>query len=116
WSSPEMLRQGMPYASVARLAEASGADWQRGKVMDVFAPGFAASVRQRAQKVCAPLARDPLLVGYFTDNELRWGRDWRAKSTLLEEFMNMAPSAPGRQAAVRVLRAKYGTVEAFNRA
>jgi hypothetical protein len=116
WSSPEMLRQGMPYAIVARLTEGSGADWQKGKVADVFAPAFEASVRKRAQKICAPQARDPLLVGYFTDNEMRWGRDWRAKTTLLEEFMTMAPSSPGRQAAVRVLRAKYGTVEAFNRA
>jgi hypothetical protein len=111
-----MLRQKMPYAIVARLAETSGANWETGKVADVFAPEFEASVRKRAKTVCAPHANDPLLVGYFTDNELRWGRDWRAKSSLLEEFMNRAPSSAGRKAAVAVLRAKYGTVEAFNAA
>jgi hypothetical protein len=116
WSSPEMLKQGMPYAIMARLTEGSGADFQKGKAADVFAPTFEALVRKRAQKVCAPHARDPLLIGYFTDNEMRWGRDSRAKATLLEEFMNMPSASAGRQAAVRVLKAKYGTVEAFNRA
>jgi agarase len=116
WSSPEMFDQRMPYTVILGLADSAGADWQRGEVADVFAPRFEQAVREQAQKLCTPRAQDPFLLGYFSDNELRWGADWRSKKSLFEEFLAQPEDRPGRQALVRQLRARHGTVEAFNQA
>jgi hypothetical protein len=116
WSSQEACEQRMPYAFLAGLGEGAGAEWQFGKVADVFSPRFAEAVRQKAQRVCTPRARDPFLLGYFTDNELRWGPDWRSKKSLFEEFLGGPEDTPGKQAAVRLLQARYPTAESFNEA
>lgn len=116
WSSPEMFEQRLPYTLILGLADSAGADWQRGEVADVFAPRFAEAVRRQAQKLCAPRASDPFLLGYFTDNELRWGADWRSKKSLFEEFLGQPEDRPGRQALVGQLRARHPSVEAFNQA
>jgi hypothetical protein len=116
WSSQEMQTQQMPYVVIANMAASAGANWQHGELADVFAPRFDAALRQQAEKVCAPHAGDPFLLGYFTDNELRWGADWRSKKTLLDEFLARPADAPGRQAALALMRARYATVEALNAA
>jgi agarase len=116
WSSSQMFEQQLPYTLILDLASTAGANWQRGDVADVFSPAFTQAVRQRAQKLCAPRARDPFLLGYFSDNELRWGADWRSKKTLSEEFLSRPPEAPGKQALIRLLRARYHNVEDFNQA
>ena len=116
WSSPETYAQRMPYAFLAGLGEGAGAEWQFGKLADVFSPRFAEAVRQKAKRVCAPRAQDPFMLGYFTDNELRWGPDWRSKKSLFEEFLGESEDKAGKQAVVRLLRAGHATVEAFNQA
>ncbi|MBR3086072.1 MAG: exo-alpha-sialidase [Kiritimatiellae bacterium] len=40
---------------------------------NVFHPRFAEECEELARKRCAPHVDDPWLVGYFLDNELRWG-------------------------------------------
>lgn len=116
WSSAEMFTQRIPYTVILGLADSAGADWQRGEVADVFAPRFEQAVRARARELCAARAQDPFLLGYFTDNELRWGADWRSKKSLFEEFLGQPADRPGRQALIRQLRARYATVAAFNEA
>lgn len=116
WSSGEMFKRQMAYTLILNLAASAGADWLKGGVADVFSPKFEQVVREQAQKLCAPLARDPFLLGYFTDNELRWGADWRSKKSLLEEFIAQPPDAPGKQVTLRLMRARYNTVESFNQA
>ncbi len=116
WSSTEMFAQRVPYTVILNLAANAGANWERGEVADVFAPKFAQAVREQAQKQCAPRAKDPFLLGYFTDNELRWAADWRSKKSLLEDFLGRAADSPGKQIAVKLLRARHATAEAFNQA
>ena len=76
---------------------------------DVFSPQFAERVRQQAVKSCSGRGKDPFLLGYFTDNELRWGADWRSKKTLFEEFLALPEDRPGKQAIVRLMRARHST-------
>ncbi|HOW66683.1 MAG TPA: DUF1080 domain-containing protein [Verrucomicrobiota bacterium] len=116
WSSAEMFDQRVPYTVILGLADSAGANWQRGEVADVFSPQFAQAVRQQARKLCAPRAQDPFLLGYFSDNELRWGADWRSKKSLFEEFLGQPEDRPGRIVLIRQLRDRYPTVEAFNQA
>ena len=116
WSSSEMFAQRMPYTVILGLADSAGANWQRGEVADVFSTQFEQAVREQARKLCAPRAQDPFLLGYFSDNELRWGADWRSNKSLFEEFLGQPEDRPGRQALIRQLRARHATVEAFNQA
>ena len=56
-------------------------------------------------RACAlPTPSDPWLLGYFTDNELRWGSDWRSKDSLLEAYLKMPPSSPGYARASAFLK------------
>jgi agarase len=116
WSSAEMFEQRMPYTLILGLADSAGANWQRGEVADVFSTQFKQAVRRQARRLCAPRAQDPFLLGYFSDNELRWGADWRSQESLFEEFLGQPDDSPGRQVLIRQLRGRYATVEAFNQA
>ncbi|MFN3657737.1 MAG: agarase [Pseudolabrys sp.] len=81
---------------------------------DVFDPAFAAHVRQRARDLCAARADEPRIVGWFIDNELRWGPDWRGPDELLTLFLNLSPATPGRHAAIELLRERHGEFAAFS--
>ena len=67
-----------------------------------------------AENRCAARKRDPWLLGWFTDNELRWGPDWRGRDELLPLFLNLPPATPGRQAAVTLLRQRHAEISRFN--
>jgi agarase len=98
WSS---LR-GRPYVLEFSLSHS----W-----IDVFGDDFEKYVRQAAQNALkrpdiasdfATLAKDPLLIGYFTDNELFWGWDysWTGKDSdlsLFEYYATLEPDAPGKK-------------------
>ena len=81
---------------------------------DVFDPAFESHVAQRAHERCAARAGAPAIVGWFMDNELRWGPDWRGSDELLTLFLNLAARAPGRRAALAWLRQRHGDIARFN--
>jgi hypothetical protein len=65
------------------------------------------------------------LLGWFTDNELRWESDWRGPDELLTMFLALPADAPavgprharrarGHAAAVQFLRERYDKIEKFN--
>jgi sugar phosphate isomerase/epimerase len=115
WSSASTFEQGMPYTVILDLAAGGGADWQRGTVADFFSKRFVEGVQRRARERCAPRAADPNVLGYFTDNELRWGPDWRSRKGLLEEYLAFAPSAEGKAAVIDHLLAQHKTAEAVSK-
>jgi hypothetical protein len=81
---------------------------------DVFDPNFDAHVKRRARKLCAAHSGDQNLIGWFIDNELRWGPDWRGPDEMLTLFLNLSAATPGRTAAIDFLRRRYADFEAFN--
>ncbi len=91
-----------------------GQAWLHGIFPDVFDPDFETSARQRAREVCTPLASDRWVLGWFTDNELRWGPDWRGPDELLTMFLNEPATVPGKKAAVGLLQERYHDVTKFN--
>ena len=116
WSSDTTYTHGLAYTPVLNIAARAGGDWQYGVFPDVFAPHFAVIAEQIAGESCATRCNDPNLLGYFTDNELRWGPDWRSDHTLLVDFWEMPPNAPGRAAAVDYVRQFYeDDLDRFNR-
>jgi hypothetical protein len=90
------------------------AAWLHGVFPDVFDPDFERMAHAWARERCTPRANDPHLLGWFTDNELRWGPDWRGSDELLTMFLRLPAEMPGKKAAVDLLRERYGDVKKFN--
>ncbi len=106
WSAPQLYQQGIAYAPVLDLAASVERDlWLKGGVVDYFDPRFREVVERVAASACAPHANDPWLLGYFTDNELRWGKDWRSQDSLLESYLKMPPRSPGQARASAFVKA-----------
>lgn len=123
WSDSELAKldcggQHLAYAPNVDLGAAfvwrTGDAWRCGIFPDVFAPEFETACRQRALDHCGPRKNDPAVLGWFTDNELRWGPDWRGKDELLTLFLALPAKAPGRTAAIELLHERYGTADKFN--
>jgi len=130
WYDDDMAHQVLNGRSLARTPilniaaeyarkqiEASGGKktaWEMGVFPDVFGHDFETFARERAQKICAPQASDPNILGWFIDNELRWGPDWRSQDELLVTFLNGPRDSAGRKAALKLLQARYGSIDALN--
>jgi hypothetical protein len=82
---------------------------------DVFEPSFKSFARRHAIKCCAAQRNDPSILGWFTDNELRWGPDWRGRDELLTIFLNFPQASAGRGAAIAFLRDRYSSFDMFKR-
>lgn len=114
WSNHEAFDKGMPYTVILGIAASAGASWQQGSFPDVFAEEFRTAAENQARKLCAPRAFDPFLIGYFLDNELRWGPDWRSQNTLFDGFLALPAAAPGKNELVNMLSELYGDIDKLN--
>lgn len=110
-ASPVFSQKGFP-----RVATLPLSTWTLGPalpgVRGVFDPFEAKSLAKMAElfsKSVAPLADDPLLIGYFLDNEQAF-----------EDLPRALPALPGKHAAKRelvaALQSKYKQISAFNAA
>lgn len=83
------------------IADPGGQDNAGSAFPNVFNPRFEAFCRERAQKLCAPFADDPWLVGWYLDNELKW---WGKRGTkpryagLYEIVRDLPPNHSARKA------------------
>ena len=112
WSDYGLLGDRIPYTVVMYM---SGADWVSGYVPDYWSQDFYNRVADQAQ-TCAALADDPQLIGYFMDNEMRWGPDWRKFKTLMVDYMRLPADAPGKAVLVNWFIERYqGNLLDFNR-
>jgi hypothetical protein len=116
WSDPPLWDRNTPYTVMLDFAARAGADWLRGKPVDVYDPRFETTALEIARREAVPRARDPMLVGYFSDNELWWGPDWRRRDTVLAAYLAFPPDAPGKRRAIDFLRLRYGTLQRLNHA
>jgi hypothetical protein len=89
WSDLELLSDEMAYTDIVGIA--SGNDW--------FSEAFETTAHQRAQAKVAPRRDDPNLLGWFLDNELKWGRDFRSETTMLDDYLTLPVGSPGRTVA-----------------
>lgn len=125
WSDPELAKfefggRKLAFAPVVDfvnryvLEKSHARAWEKGIFPDVFDPEFEAFARKHAKERCAKAKDNPELLGWFTDNELRWGADWRGKDELLPLFLGLPVGAPGRQVALQVLRERHSDVLRFD--
>ncbi|MEM2089355.1 MAG: beta-galactosidase [Thermoproteota archaeon] len=114
WSSNELFELGMPYTIILNIAATAGSEWLSGSVIDYFSDRFEEVANEVAERICAPRKNDPYLLGYFTDNELRWGPDWRSSKHLFDDYIALEKDAPGKRALVQYLENKYGSIGELN--
>lgn len=91
WSQEELFGPLMPYTELLNYGNGQS---------DYFSDEFIERVDRITREKVPPLADDPNLVGWFLDNELKWGKDWRIPpTTLLEDYMTLPEGSPGRKMA-----------------
>jgi len=81
---------------------------------DVFDPEFDVHVRRRANELCSQWRDERSVIGWFIDNELTWGPDWRGPAELLDLFLDLSRSAAGARAAIGWLRERHADIGRFN--
>ena len=113
WSDHHLFADDLAFTINLSL---SGGDWVTGEVADFFDPAWQARVQQLAAERTALYAQSPYLLGYFIDNETRWGPDWRGSETLLQLYLALDASSPGKSFAVDALLDHFGSIEALNAA
>lgn len=92
----------LPYVRTLTLGTSGATDWRKRTFPDVFDPKFQKGIEdalQKSQKFIKKLEKDPYLLGYFLDNEIRWGGKV-LKDTLSKRH--------GKKAFVNLLRTRYG--------
>ncbi|MCX7886162.1 MAG: beta-agarase [Verrucomicrobiae bacterium] len=105
--------QRTPYCDRFELKSPDIEGSQKGwwKFKDPFHPEFRANFRKQLLARKAELD-DPWCIGFFVDNEIRWGNE-----TALGEWTLQSPATqPAKIEMVNRLKKKYGTVEQLNAA
>jgi agarase len=123
WSDDAVARAGaLPLALTPNIDLAMSFAWGRQEAAgkpgqdfpDVFHAEFERHINRRARELCGSRCEDRSIVGWFIDNELRWGADWRGEDDLLGLFLALPLKSPGRIAALAWLRERYGDFRLFN--
>ena len=101
-------------AEAAMVAMGNSKHNLRSAFPDVFDPRFESAVRDCTQRTCAPMKDMPNILGWFSDNELRWGPDWKGPEEMITFFLNLEPGSPGRREVTEFFQKRYDSVEKFN--
>ncbi|MDD5644539.1 MAG: hypothetical protein PHO00_03725 [bacterium] len=114
WSDDETFSAGMPYTKILYMGDGAlywGGMGRIGSFADVFSDDFVTWCEGIAERECATRKDDPMLLGYFLDNEMKWLGGWEENpKSLLERYIESGESK-GRTCAIEMLRQKYRTVE-----
>jgi len=103
--------KGLPYCINLGLAFD---DWQTGKIPDFFSSEWIDKVEDKCRSVCINYRNDSDLLGYFLDNEIHWGSDWRSLLDLFDTYMLFPADNPGKNRLVDFLKQRYNDINDFN--
>lgn len=113
WSDVSLLGKSIPYTINLNL---SPSNWQFGDIPDYWSEEFYDHVTRRVAEEVAPRRHDPMLIGYYFGNELRWGPDWRGPEDIFAAYFRFPADAPGKIVLVSWLRQRYaGDISKFRR-
>lgn len=105
WSRYDLFAGRMAQTPVLSFA---GSGWSASGGPDVFDPAWAASAQASAKSQIGARAADPYIIGWFLDNELRWGPDWKGPADLFDAFLSLPEAAPGKAALVAAMKKQFG--------
>jgi len=98
-----------------QLSYLNNSGWNHDRFPDVFDPWWQNKVNTTAMNYAAPLKNDSSLIGYFTDNEMKWGPDIADELTLLDVYIAADWHTPGKKAVVQFLKGRYNNdTDLFN--
>ena len=102
WSDETVANAGaVPLAVTPNLDLGMSFAWPRKQQFpDVWDPEFERHVRSRAHELCVARREDQYVIGWFIDNEMRWGPDWRGPENMHALFLNLPAGSPGHRAAM----------------
>lgn len=81
---------------------------------DVFDKDWKENVTDRINKMADIYRNNSYLIGYMSDNEMKWGPDDSDNRTLLELYMAAPAESPGKQKLISFLKERYDNVSDFN--
>ncbi len=114
WSVPE-VNPHLPRTPILHLSQNFWkASWEAGEVPDFYSDAFLDYVNDHAKSIDEHIG-DPMIVGYFIDNELPWAPDHRKMPELFAGYVAMPTDAPGKTALVDFFSERYESVHAFNK-
>ncbi len=88
--------------------------WTHRRIPDVFDQGWRNQVRNIINETAKKLRNDPYLIGYQTDNEMKWGPDVDL-TTLIEVYLAANKTTAGKNKVVEFLKNRYeNNVNDFN--
>lgn len=103
WSESSLF-PGEPYTVLLGLTSQNFAS---GLMEDLWTPSWEARVRAQIATQAAPRRDDPDLLGYWLDNELHWGPDWRLGHLFDDYLARDAAASPGKAVLVDWLQDRY---------
>lgn len=113
FSDPAFIRDsGLPYVIMLEGYPVTKQTIFR-EFADVYAPEYEALCKRYAEQLTAH-AENPLMIGYFLNNEPTWG--FVPNVNLAEKTLAMEAPTHTRDALIRYLAERYQTIEAFNAA
>ena len=90
-------------------------DWISGDIVDYFSQEWIDYVDNRCKNKTKDLKNDTKLLGYFLDNEIRWGSDWRNLLDIFDTYMRLDYDAAGKIKLVEFLKNRYeNNITKFN--
>jgi agarase len=107
-----IIATGLPYC--IKLAMAGG-NWITGEIPDYFSQEWEDYADNHAKEYLLPRLDDTNLIGYFLDNELHWGPDWRTLNDLITDYCSLPADSPGKQELVQFFKLRYrDNINEFN--
>lgn len=110
WSNMGLMLPRMPFTLAFGLA---GTNFIIDRAVDFYDPRWEINVNEAA-KEAANYRDEANLIGYFIDNELRWGPDYRGSETLIMLYLSLGADAGGKRAAVDFLLDDLGDIDSVN--
>jgi len=90
-------------------------NWLTGEIADYFSNEWINSVDNKCKNKIVNVSNDTNLIGYFLDNEIHWGSDWRTLLDIFDIYMKFDSGSPGKIRLVDFLKEKYdNNITEFN--
>ncbi|NOZ22490.1 MAG: hypothetical protein GXP25_15520 [Planctomycetes bacterium] len=118
WSCDEVFREKkMPYTVSIHYGRVPRFEMGNREMIDVFDDAFPKQMEAAVEKRTKEWRDDPWCLGYFVDNELRWGH-WgdRQGHSLPRKVLSLAGTFAAKRKFVSLLKEKYGEIQKLNEA
>jgi hypothetical protein len=115
WSDDATFAYDTPFTVILNIQPPAAVH----RLADVWDPAFEKNTDKLCKKRCSRLAKAKYLIGYFLENEQPWYGDfgWYTghEPRLLEIYMKLPATAPGKLELIKFLQSRYPKIKEFNR-